>query len=572
MAYIVGVSSGYFTVAEAREKIELLGLFKKAQSSITKGVQFVQLDLESISEFEEPNLKERMEKEIREKLGISYGIHSETRAAGVEAAELDSAIGTEYERGHRRLVDIIKKSGEIGAKYVLIHASESDPFPLVALKVQPAELVDFYGRPFNIFLEENPWLIDWVVEGKGKFLWVEILGREIDEYLKEVKESTKEDYIRIHLDPLEREYREGRIPKEVFEREKEIIQKRAEERGNEEAKRVKERLRERLKEWFYSRDLRHGPERWAYYLVGKWMEKNKDPLWEKIVKVNIEFFAARDKKNVEEWVREKGISLDKLSLDDETFRRFHELWVPAVAAKYIWGHLNPKEIKFEDPKKFLKKYKMVLTIETPMGGRGIEEWLRFYNPLHIYCLCEEVGTEYLQLAIDIEHMLSIRVDPELVIKLLPENAGKFVRVIHAGWPAAIAPAHMPILLGSEQQEYLYRILYKLREKGFGLDISTDYYIIFERGAPETFQESIISLKRIAECLEKNIPPENLPLEFRGISPKEIGAIERQLAIIREHAFEPLKGLIVVPEEAHEFLGEEAKKKGKIEEWRRERYR
>jgi hypothetical protein len=169
-------------------------------------------------------------------------------------------------------------------------------------------------------------------------------------------------------------------------------------------------------------------------------------------------------------------------------------------------------------------------------------------------------------------MLSSRIDPELVIELLPQDAGKHVRVIHAGWPATIAPAHMPLLLGSEQQEYVYKLCYKLREKGFGLNPSIEHFIVFERGGPETFQESVISLRKIVEFLEKGTRPENLPLEFRGIGPKEIGAIERQLAIIREHAFEPLKGLITVPEETYGIFGEEAKKKGKIEEWRKERYR
>jgi hypothetical protein len=33
-------------------------------------------------------------------MNVSFGIHSETRAFGVEAAELDSAIETDYKLGH----------------------------------------------------------------------------------------------------------------------------------------------------------------------------------------------------------------------------------------------------------------------------------------------------------------------------------------------------------------------------------------------------------------------------------------------------------------------------------------
>lgn len=547
MSYVVGVSSGAFGVTTAEERPQLVGLFKKAQSCITRGVQFIQLDLESISEFEEPELSKKMKRDIIEKLGVKFGIHSETKAFGVEAAELDSAIGIEYERAHKRLIDILKKSGEIESKYVLIHSSESDPFPILALRTQSTDLVDFYGRPLKIFLKENEWLLDWIMEGSGKFIWVEVIGRDFDEHLKAIAEEYRRDYELTH---------EGRkIPEELL---------------NQRIKDAKEHYRKFFMDTVSSKSLHYGPERWAYYLIAKWMEEKKDPLWEKIIKVNIEFFAKREKKTVEEWASEKKIDLQKLSIDDDNFRNNHEIWVPAVSAKYIWGHMNPILPTYPDPKSIIKKYNMPLVLETPMGGRGIEEWLRFYNPLHIFCLCEEVGTEYLQLALDLEHMLSIRLDPEIVINLLPEGAGKFVKVIHAGWPATLAPAHLPIYLGSEQQLYLYKMYYLLRKKGFGLDPKTDHFIVFERGGPETFQESIISLRKIVEFLEKDVPPEKLPPEFFGIATGEIASEERQLAIIREHAREPLKGLLSVPEEEWTFLSKAATEKGvPPEKWKKE---
>jgi hypothetical protein len=114
--------------------------------------------------------------------------------------------------------------------------------------------------------------------------------------------------------------------------------------------------------------------------------------------------------------------------------------------------------------------------------------------------------------------------------------------------------------------------FKLRQKGFGKD--KECYIIFERGGPETFQQSIIALQLIIECLNKDIPPEKLMEhpEFFGIDIKQMGSIERQRAVIREHAFDPLRGLIAVPEETHGFFGRAAVERGKAEEWRRERYR
>lgn len=553
---MIGVSSGAFGVTAAEERPQLIGLFKKAQSCITRGVQFVQLDLESLSEFEEPDLKEKMERDIIEKLGITFGIHSETKAFGVEAAELDSAIGTEYERAHKRIVDILKKAGEIKSKYVLIHSSESDPFPILALRTQPAYLVDFHGRPFREFLNENNWLLEWIIEKEGKFIWEEVIHENLDEYLRYHREAWIREIREFYKLQLKRDPTEEELKKESNEREKEL----------------KERLKRHFCDAVSSKALHYGPERWAYYLIAKWMEREQKPLWKKIIEVNLKFFAARDKKTIEEWASEKKISLQKWSIDDENFRNSHELWVPAVSAQYIWGHMNPILPTYPDPKPIIKKHEMPLVFETPMGGRGIEEWLRFYNPLHIYCLAEEVGPDYLQLALDLEHMLSIRLNPETIINFLPEGAGKFVKVIHAGWPATLAPAHLPIHLGSEQQLYLYKMYYLLRKKGFGLDPKIDHFIVFERGGPETFQESVISLRKIVEFLKKDIPPEKLTPQFFGVATGEIASEERQLTAIREHAFDPLKGLITVPEEEHGFLGRAAVEKGKTEEWRKERYR
>jgi hypothetical protein len=145
-------------------------------------------------------------------------------------------------------------------------------------------------------------------------------------------------------------------------------------------------------------------------------------------------------------------------------------------------------------------------------------------------------------------------------------------VIHAGWPSALAPAHLPIAVGSDQQKYLYERYYQLKQKGFGKD--KDVYIVFERGGPETFQQSIISLKLIVDFLNKDIKPEDLinHPEFFGLKTGEISSPERQIVAIREHAYDPLKGMIVFPEEEHGTLGRAAVEKGKVEEWKKEKYR
>ena len=603
--YLVGVSSGIFAAAPEQERIQYAGLAKKAEYCITKGVEFVQIDLESISEFKAPNLKEDLER-IRG-LGIRYGIHSETRAFGVEAAELDSAIEMDYKFGHERLREILEKAGEVKSEYVLIHSSESEPFLFLERHLQPASLVDFFGNPLNEFLEKNEWLINWVF---GKIQDFPILPK-ISEIVYEVWKKVGRERGEISASDIERELKaEGINPKNfiwieipemramgfeeylrriimaIVERYELQFGKNYLAMSEEEKEKVDDHIKRTVEitlsdlrgELIYfarSRTLHYGPERIAYYFIAKWMEKNNDPLWNNIVNSTIEFFAKSEGKSIEEWLREKGIR--EKSVEDENFRKYNYLWVPAVSAKYIWGHLNqdknPKRAYY-DLKEIIKKYNMPLVLETPMAHRGIEEWLRLPNPIQMYHLAKQVNEEAgffcLGIAMDFEHMISIRLDPETVIECMPNDGGKFVLVVHAGYPSPLAPAHIPIPLGSEQQYYLYKMLYKLRKKGFGKD-KKDYYIIFERGGgPDPIQQSIIALKKIVEFLEKDVEPEKLPLqEFFGFATGEIASLERQRAIISEHALDPLKGLLMVPEEEFTFLGGAATERVSPEKWKKE---
>jgi hypothetical protein len=603
MGYILGVSTGAFGVAGPEERPQLAGLFKKAQAGLTKGVNFVQLDLESLSEFEEPDLERKMEKEIIEKLGINFGIHSETRAFGVEAAELDSAIKMEYERAHKRIVEILEKSRKIKAKYVLVHSSESEPFRLLERTLQSCDLVDPEGNLFRDFLNKNRWLLHWLISGgkedrikeiidvvmkvwKEKGITGKIEKQDIEEAFKE-KNIKPQNFFWLELlhGRTFEEYLTDRIMNRVQSEEISIGKKYSDtpeirERVDAGIQRTLEITLTDIIDYVISitqsRDLHYGPERWAYYFIAKWMEENKDILWEKIVDVSIKFYARRERKSVEKWLADKKIDPNKLSIEDDNFRMCYELWVPAVSAKYILGHFFPTRSEYEDPKKYLDEKEMIFALESPMGGRGTEEWLRLANPCQFYFLVEEMnkraGKIIFAVAMDFEHMLSLRIDPEIVIDLLPKDGGKHVRVIHAGWPSTLAPAHLAIEVGSDQQKYLYEMYYKLRQKGCGKE--NDVYIIFERGGPESFHQSITALQLIVESLEKDVLPEKLMEhpEFFGIDIKQVASIERQKTVIREHAFEPLRGLIVVPEEAHTFLGRAAVEKGKAEEWRRERYR
>lgn len=600
--YLIGVSSGIFGAAAEAERIQYIGLPKKAQYCITKGVEFVQIDLESISEFKEAMLEENMEA-IR-RMNVSYGIHSETRAFGVEAAETDSAIGTDYKIGHERLFEILQRAGEIKSKYVLIHSSESEPFPILERTLQPAYLVDPSGQELKDFLLKNETLVKWLMGGDTN----EIPGKIFEKWkakVEEVREKvakgekieeiiTEKDLREIIKTPdyIWREIVGVSLPEAFRRRIEDIVEsleidlrksiKEIPEEALEELvyPRVKRRIEILTKDYYsgfldhiQSRSLHYGPERIAYYIIAKWMEENKDPLWVNIVNSTIDYFAKVSGVSREEWLRKKKI--EKVSIEDDNFRSEYYLWVPAVSARYIYGHLiEAPRLGYSDLKDPIKKYRMPLVLETPMAHRGTEEWLRLPNPIQMYWLAkqvnEEVGFECLAIAMDFEHMLSIRLEPKSVIERLPEDGGRYVRVVHAGWPAPLAPAHLPIPVGSEQQRYLYDLLYHLRQKGFGKD-EREYYIVFERGGGiDPIQQSIIALREIVDHLLKDVPPEKLPPEFYGIKAEGFLSPERQKAIIKEHALDPLKGLLVVPEEEYTFLGRAALEKGvPPEKWKKE---
>ncbi|MCD6275112.1 MAG: hypothetical protein J7J15_03785 [Candidatus Aenigmarchaeota archaeon] len=537
--YIIGVSSGMFGMASAEEKISLIDISQKGFYSALKGVNFTQIDLERGVEFVSPELEERVRR-IREDLGIDIGIHGLCGAMGARGIFLDSAIEDDYLRTHEALIRDLERSGRIKAKYYLQHASETTPYGWLGKDLQPTAIVDIWGRRFHIFLKENPYLVDWAITQ--------------DEICEVVVGSRREDY-EARLLPEAMEISE----REMMEKVRKPLQDFTEEERGEVRKRAKEIIKENLKRriitFSQSSSLSYGPERIAYYITAKWMSDQNDPIWQEIVGKKFEEVKDNSK-----------------------------LWVPAVSAKYIWGHFNPDKCKDEnvlkicpDPKPILEKYNLDFVIETAMVAAGMEEEYRLTNPKHFVILCKYAGTRHFKAAIDFEHILGAGIDPEkdCINKMIPDG-GKYINVLHVGWPTPIQPAHIPIPLGSEQQEWLYKWMLALRKKGF--DESENRYIIFERASPipypmgggaDPVQQSTLALKKIIEFLRKDIPVEKLPPEFYGIENKDLKMQETE---IREHAFDPIKGLLSVPEEKHGFLGKVAVEKGKAREWETEKYR
>lgn len=516
MTYTIGFSSGMFYISEAGEKENFLTMPRKMFRGALEGVKFTQIDIESINEFREPGLQDGIRR--MRNMGLRFGFHGESYAMGggeKPMGMLDSSIAADYAHSHERLLMHIKECGSIGGEFVNIHPSETTPFSRLGKDLQPTRLVDFWGRSLRKFLEDHEKIFKWLIrvmdveEGKDPL---------IDSRLRRYAVQNEHYYRRDMKDELKRDLTE------------------------EDEQKIKiKSWKEAIRDYVDSNDLEHGAEKISYIVIAKWMQENDDPLWRDIVGEEIK---------------------------DEEFESKHEKWVPAVSAKYIWGHFNPiKDDKnpYKDPKPLLKDYNLLFVFETQMGSAGIEGMYRLQYPSHMAKLCKIIGSPYVGVCFDFEHVMSQNIDPKKDIEDMTGDLAKYVRVCHLGWPTPHVPAHMPIPLGSEGQEYLYKRLYELRQRGM-----KDAYFIFERAGAGR-ETTILAIRKIKEYLEKDKDPENLEMDFYGMD--ENGPdIKRQEVAIRDHFFEPLKGMLQFPEEEYTFLSKAATEKGKAELWKKEQYR
>lgn len=154
---------------------------------------------------------------------------------------------------------------------------------------------------------------------------------------------------------------------------------------------------------------------------------------------------------------------------------------------------------------------------------------------------------------------------------MPKDFGSFVFACHIYYPAPVH-IHMPLEISSDEQLKIYKWLFQLRSLGF-----KDGVLIFERGGGQTplefIKTTVFSLREVIKNLDKDIPFEKLPMEFFGVSREGFFSEQRQMTIVRDHARDPLKGLLMVPEEEYTTLGRAAIEKGKRpEEWEKEKLR
>ncbi len=566
MVYKVGISTGFWYIGKDPA---LLGLATKIGGlGATAGVQFVQVDLETISEFYEPEVAKQVKK-MMTKLGITdVGLHGEI----AEIMSPDCAEKRIWDQTHLRLVQALKYAADFGFKYVNIHFSAR---PIISLGAEAQQrvmgymypVVDPWGRPLQNLINGNSATMHEAMRHidrrTGHIFNTDAFEEELEKYVEEkikqrlpgaVEEKYQEELRRYPPDLPERE---RRMLREQIQKNVEIELRRFLPREAQDDPQFVIKVWLKLSDTDFEKYTLSDGEFGAFAIVAHWMKERNDYLWNNIA---------------------KGANPDNLYYDDE------QAYCAAVASKYIEGHVtlkanaaNKKYLNGMSIKEWCESKKLYLLFENPEANKGAEGAYRLFHPQHYFHTIKNINSPFVKICLDVEHTVSHSIDLDTELPKLPNDFGKYVLLWHLGQAVPYGgTAHIPINRGSPAQEQIYKWMYWIRKKGW-----KDGYILFERGGGrsgsgrqnlEVFEDSVLALRQISKFLDMDIEPKKLPPEFFGISMNNEGVYRRQVTIIKDHAWDPLEGLLSVPEEKHTFFGKTAVEKGKAQEWEKRKLR
>lgn len=573
MPYRVGISAGFWNIGKDPA---LLGLGQKAVGfGATGGVGLVQIDLERSSEFFEPDVRRQILK-AQQQLKLDIGIHGEIS----QLMSLESAERRFWEQSQERLSIALKYSTELKFLYINIHTSNT-----IQLYQEERQLKPF-GHMYQVVAPYGNTL-DVMIEKSG--------------HKEELKEKMSEFITHFSMNPeLYRAYERERVSK---------LSKMANEELEKEFNAIRmPELKADMEKHGYTKEqidglIRHELDGFKREHMERKADEIKDRDQFKKYDIDLKFRYYSDKDNNNKYFIDQGeigaykiVAWDMYFSGDPLWRALVGAMNPeqayshnqkafnaAVASKYIQGHLrcwdaypNKEYLGGMSMLDFIKKTKFYILFEITESNQEQEGLMRLFDPKDTYHLIRALRSPWVKMCIDFEHMLQNKLNPEAEIPKWPNDMGKYIQLFHIGEPKPYHPAHIPLSPGSRGQEYIYSWLYNIRKKGF-----LDGWIIFERGGGRTgsgrtpfevFENSVWVLRQIAKYLDRGIDPMKLPLEFYGISEQNPEVYSRSLVAVREHAWDPIEGLISIPEEKFTFLGSAAVQKGKAKEWERAKYR
>jgi len=328
----------------------------------------------------------------------------------------------------------------------------------------------------------------------------------------------------------------------------------------------------------------------GYHIMAHYMFFTKDPMWIEMAKL---YPGLKIDYSDSHWLHDAW-----RKAEDENDRVFKEFFYGVVAAKYLEGHMkkmlewmegkNPKRSMLEEdfmrePGLLENARKLKVGIESPDARDAQHAGLHLlWDTSQIYVAVKVIrqqlknaglSGEKIWMLVDFEHVATQGVDPVEDIKKVLRNApdfGKYCISIHANAPNP-THAHEPLELGDIR---VYRLLYFLVKTGFGRD--KDVWVIYERGGGEDpFKRSVETLRLMLQYLDpavdsaNPIAPSMLPAAFYGYMGPVAGDEQRQMQQVREHAYEPLKDLLEMPDEEFGMLSKTVLSRGKKPEtWKK----
>lgn len=580
MTYKVGISSGWWNIGKDPS---LLGIGTKAGAfGATLGVQFNQVDLDTVLEFLEPGLKEYVER-VKKKLGMQIGLHGEIG----EIVMFESAERIRWEQSHERLCRTMRGAADLGFIYVNFHLSNSQWLSFHERELRPFgftyQVVAPTGQPFGEWIDAMIKKGDKAADVPKQWIIDSLPNTRVEQELRQTVPFRKA-LNDIHREEIQKE--ETRIRNSITkdERYKNLTKEQIDIQvegtlgalGDQIESRAHQRLRhERLFDiWRDSESQKYALEAGeidAYIATAIYMIASKNPLWTGIL--------GNDYSN------------DPAADANRAYIERQKEFNAAVAAFYLLSHFttkstahlgrdkdyNKNHIESMTIKEWCEKKRVKLLLECPQSGQGSEGISRLFHPLHAYYLIKEINSPAIQQCIDFEQEMGQNINLDEELPRMPSDFGSQIFLLHLGDPIPyFGTAHIPIALADRGADALYRWIYWLRGKGF-----KDGYIIFERGGGRTpgnnsqqnvFEYSVYVIRQIVKYIDQDTKPDKLPPEFYGLSSDNKDVFTRQLVAMRDHAWDPLEGLLKLSEEKHTFLGKAAVEGGKSKEWERGRHR
>jgi len=600
----VGTSSGIYMAAR---DVELHSTIRKLGYTLTRGVASMEIAVDVAHEVTYTEGKEI--RYIARKQGVTLNMHGDL------AVPICIPERGEWRDAHDRIIKSLRSAVFLGAKYVDFHTCLNIWLELMtyAGRKLTAAYVDGDGNFFSKIFKEDPKTREWFVRERG------------DEYQHEIFNRDELSKLSAHISiEMSRQYNEtmnaelkklglpqeqvdviittgiprGETPEQTQEIRsvlKEIDRDQREQRAGREREIVRVAISDKLAsgEPWHREELRSGIGLLdGYHVMAHHMFFTQDPLW---VAMAAEYKDVLAKYGYDtsdpDW-------LDKAwrSAETNNDREYKEFFYAAVGAKYLEGHLRKafewlyndfikKEIPTltKDPKERKELTEnasnLIIGLENPDAREPSHAGLYYlFRPKQIYAAVKTIRgvlkTDRVMMLMDHEHLATQGIDSLLESRaqiLTKPDFGKLTIACHSNHPNPLH-AHYPIELGDV---ILYELLYNLRVTGFGGGEQVGF-LVFERGGgQDPFVRSIDALRLMAQFLEKKppVPVDTLPLEFFGMKGLTGGDIVRQIQIVRDKAFEPMKDLLEIPEEEWTMLSQTAIKKGKRPEvWKKGEFR